>query len=549
MAGLDGTRPPQPTSEEARARAVDSIANSLPRLLLPVLGILMYQYVGPSRDNALRMAASEHIERGDARGAERLLRQAVEVDPTKAVNFAQLGVSLVAQSRRREAAHQFEQALLLQPDNVQAQKLLAVQQRVLAQKVPRGNAEAVSLLGKAAGLRPADGDAYSALGSAWAARGAKAEALGALKQAVTLSPASSEAHHNLGVLQLTTGMVEAARASFTQAAHLAGKPRSLASEVMRAVTLPRNNLEAVSRVRSALEAFESASPGQSDAAAALFVPVARTLLSGATQQLGGEGVTAVGGATGDVSQSLLPSGGGAGILEALRGRGYVVLDSALGTSTLSAMQRAAAELAPLMSTGRVGVPTARDSGEKPESRSDRVVRLSSSSQEWRQGLSTELDSAIQQLRGLLATELYAVLLEAIDPSHPPLWPREELQFACYDKNAFYGPHVDEEAKGAPAASVARAFTAIYYPNEASEDVWGSDAGNGGALRLWPAGSCEFLEASNPQLVIMSDPLPLVFGHSSETRRFLLWQTRPSRLLLWGTGSSSLHPRLGTRFLP
>ena len=56
----------------------------------------------------------------------------------------------------------------------------------------------------------------------------------------------------------------------------------------------------------------------------------------------------------------------------------------------------------------------------------------------------------------------------------------------------------EEAKaGTPAASVARAFTAIYYPNDAGEDVWGSDAGSGGALRLWPAGSCEFLEASNP----------------------------------------------------
>lgn len=500
MAARDG-RPSRPTSEEARARAIDSLANSLPRLLLPLLGILMYQYAGPARDDALRMSASEHVERGNARAAERLLRQAVEVAPTRAVNYAQLGVSLVAQRRRSEAAHQFEQALLLQPDNVQAQKLLAVQQRVLAQKVPRGNAEAVSLLSKATGLHPADGDAYSALGSAWAARGAKAEALGALKQAVALSPASSEAHHNLGVLQLTTGMVEAARASFTQAAHLAGSPRSLASEVMLAVTLPRNSHEAVSRVRSALEAFESASPAQSDDAAALYVPIARTLLNSAAQHFGDEGVTAVGGGVGDVSRSLTPSvgGGGEGILDALRSRGYVVLDGALGTSVLSALQRAATELAPLMSAGRVGVPTARDNGEKPESRSDRVVRLSSSSsRNWRQGLSTELDSAILQLRGLLSTELHAVLLEAIEPSHPPLWPREELQFACYDMGASYTPHVDEEAKaGSPAASVARAFTAIYYPNDASEDVWGSDAGSGGALRLWPAGSCEFLEASNP----------------------------------------------------
>ena len=514
----------------------------------------MYQYAGPARDDALRMSASEHVERGNARAAERLLRQAVEVAPTRAVNYAQLGVSLVAQRRRSEAAHQFEQALLLQPDNVQAQKLLAVQQRVLAQKVPRGNAEAVSLLGKATGLHPADGDAYSALGSAWAARGAKAEALGALKQAVALSPASSEAHHNLGVLQLTTGMVEAARASFTQAAHLAGSPRSLASEVMLAVTLPRNSHEAVSRVRSALEAFESASPAQSDDAAALYVPIARTLLNSAAQHFGDEGVTAVGGGVGDVSRSLTPSvgGGGEGILDALRSRGYVVLDGALGTSVLSALQRAATELAPLMSAGRVGVPTARDNGEKPESRSDRVVRLSSSSsRNWRQGLSTELDSAILQLRGLLSTELHAVLLEAIEPSHPPLWPREELQFACYDMGAS-ARRVDEEARaGSPAASVARAFTAIYYPNAVSEDVWGSD-GAAGARPCGPPGLVSSLKPQTPQLASrpIGDPLPLVFGRSSEAPLdFSLWQMRPSRLLRWGTGSSSLTPRLGTRFSP
>ena len=159
-----------------------------------------------------------------------------------------------------------------------------------------------------------------------------------------------------------------------------------------------------------------------------------------------------------------------------------------------------------MSVGLVGQPAREDRTQ----RSDRVVRLSATSSEWRKPLSSELDAAVQRLRAVLVTELHGILLDAQPPHAPPLWPREELQFACYSRGGHYAPHVDAESdagtRTAPG-TVGRLFTAIYYPNS-GEEVWGKQSGGGGALRLWPEGSYESVEVSavGDRLIVFSSTL-------------------------------------------
>ena len=99
-------------------------------------------------------------------------------------------------------------------------------------------------------------------------------------------------------------------------------------------------------------------------------------------------------------------------------------------------------------------------------------------------MTTELNEGLRTLRRRLLG-LHKVLLHALPPEQPPLWPREELQFACYDPGGFYAPHEDASPSASSSPSsrgVERVLTAIYYPNEGGESEW---EGKGGTLRLWP----------------------------------------------------------------
>ena len=83
----------------------------------------------------------------------------------------------------------------------------------------------------------------------------------------------------------------------------------------------------------------------------------------------------------------------------------------------------------------------------------------------------------------------------LPPEDPPIWPREEMQLACYSEGGSYAPHVDSESlkpqgmsNPGNEATVERIYTAIYYATEpASTAVWDDPPTSGGALRLWPAG--------------------------------------------------------------
>lgn len=500
---------------------MERFLQNLPYLALPILISLTLHFYGSSQDDVLCRSGTDKLEAGDSNGAERLYRQAVRINPANDRAYAQLGVSLVAQGRRREAAHEFRNALQVQPKNMQASKLLVVQHRMLGDQAAT-HAESVRLLQHALHADPRDATAYSSLARVWARVGASGEALEALEQAASLSPASSVVHFNHGVLQLSSGSLARAQASFEQAVEL--QPAFLAGHVMLALTKPRNDRGASRRLQQAVDAMgaERGDPGQAVAAVDdPYATLALTLLGQARRDS-------------KLDRGSDDGHGDAAMLQALASRGYVVVDGVLGNETWAGLQLAAAELAPLMSLGKVGRPTATNTGENTTSRRDRVVRLSSDpAAEWRRGLSAELLRAMGHLRGLLATELHAVLLEARDPTKPPLWPREELQYACYDEGAFYAPHVDEEegssagrgyssssdGSGASSASTAvatagrssdgavrRLYTAIYYPN-AGEEAWGS-GGMGGALRLWPEGSYASVEVQpvGDRLVVFSSAL-------------------------------------------
>ena len=120
-------------------------------------------------------------------------------------------------------------------------------------------------------------------------------------------------------------------------------------------------------------------------------------------------------------------------------------------------------------------------------------------------VSDELRGGLAALHGLFA-HVHAALLPAMPAEQPPPWPREPVQFACYEGGGSYAPHEDApreagEGGGAPsrmeraAASVARVATAIYYVGAGSTaeeqrkrgEAEGGVDGCGGELRLWPQG--------------------------------------------------------------
>lgn len=502
----------------------------------------------------------------------------------RGIIHTQLGVCLVSLQRRREAAENFEAALAADPSNVQARKLLAAQQRALGSEAIKpgtavgsgDQADARAILERAIATSPRDAANYASLARALHRENAPHAALQALETAVALQSdpiARASAQHNAGVLQLGLGRTRDAMASLQAAAR--AQPAHLPTQVLLRITRPLADARATGRLRGALTAATAAAgrgSGKSrvttttlSAAAAApaanegyYVTLAQTFLDAASASSSPHHPP-------PAPPELPPSAPppplgsppplGATLADALASRGYVVVDGVLGAAALAQLHRAPSELTAAFAPGSTGkatedgapravaveatgatvplghvasAPSAHAEHGHSPSRTDMVVRLPHGDSEALAKLSSPLRNGLDSLRGLLLGSVHPALLRVRPRRAPPLWPREELQLACYGEGSFYLPHEDEEgggeeveqtmgegggdvdgsisheedyddeaAEGAMGGaadsghigSLRRRYTAIYYVSEPGVR-WGDTETSGGALRIWPHGSYE-----------------------------------------------------------
>lgn len=225
---------PRPPLDELFARAVAH--HRAGRLERAAAGYDEVLQRAPRAAEAWSMRGVVELQRGRPVEAIRLLRRAIELDPTDAGHHLNLGNALRGAGRLAEAIEAYERALGLAPDMVQALNNLgnarrdrgelaeacAAYRRALAREpaffpaaanlaqvlarrheVPREEAlaaqdEALSLA-EAAGAQARDvANLHNARGNLLAAAGRASEAIESYRRAVALDDAFAEAHLNLG---------------------------------------------------------------------------------------------------------------------------------------------------------------------------------------------------------------------------------------------------------------------------------------------------------------------------------------------------------------
>lgn len=252
-----------------------------------------------------RWAWAEFLwKRGDLEGAERTLREAIEVEPRAVEARCSLGRLLAAQGRDDEARPLLEEAIDLAPLHSEARRELgrllsrsgeeaaAIEhwEAVLDQhpneeegvealvslliregRVDRAIARAEAI----ARVSPNHAKVQQALGTAYFARGEMERALGALTESTRLSPRDPLAWIHLAEAQLALGDGRAAASSMGRAARL--RPRALAVDLgLARLELAQKKAVPAERRLTALLAGTRAPKGR--AAAEAHALLARALL-------------------------------------------------------------------------------------------------------------------------------------------------------------------------------------------------------------------------------------------------------------------------------
>ena len=430
-----------------------------------------------------RAHATEFLAMGDHGAAERALRMALQLQPDDAASYSDLGRCLHALDRAAESMVAFEAAVRLSPGDSFARGATTRLGIHLAQEhlIRHNSAPARGLLRRVLAIDPREANAYTLLGRALELERDALGASAAHGLALQLAPDDTTLLTNGGLTHYRAGRLDEAAWCFERVVAL--KPASgLLALVMLALSRPRNDITTLAKLRDAFEASSDAAPDDE------LGGTARALLLSAppSEELG-----AMGNCT------------AAGLLARLAAKGYVVCDRVLGKTALSQLRRAAVEMRPRMRTheGAVGVhPDASDASGASSARRDVSTRLpaSDSRAAWHAALgsaaSDEVRNGTDALRALMHTHVHRLLLHALPAHRPPLWPKEQLQLACYERGGFYRRHPDTEhprdagddsAQGdaggtEEAAGAFREFTAIYYAND---EAWPLE--DGGGLQLWP----------------------------------------------------------------
>lgn len=175
-----------------------------------------------SRVVPLLTQASRLRKAGDLAGAERFLRQALQIDASHAVASHQLGELLLEQRRAPEALVAFNQAVRVRPDFA-----IAHADRALALAATSRPAEAESSLRTALTIDPRLARAWLDLGQLLLSLRRVNEAVGPLSRAITLAPTNAEAHLALANATSAGQCRTAALPHFRRAVDLARTPATL----------------------------------------------------------------------------------------------------------------------------------------------------------------------------------------------------------------------------------------------------------------------------------------------------------------------------------
>lgn len=453
-------------------------------LWLLVAIFVAYVLSGDSIDAHTR--AEGLIASGHFAAAAQALRAALTLQPANAASHTALGRCLAQLGQAHEAMAAFETAVHLDPRDDLARQgftrlaLHAAQTELLSHKA----SPAKVVLERVLATSPHQAHAYALLGRALELERSPRAALAAHSSAVRLAPDDAALHVNAALALYRAGRLGEAAESFERATAL--DPRgSLLAPTMLALSRPRADVHALDTLRRAIGMLGGT---QSEAMESdPLVGTARALVAATpVEELGDFG---------DCSA--------AGLLERLHANGYVVCDRVLGLAALAQLREAMGALRPRMQSHEEahGVHPIEGSYD-PSARRDRSTRLPASDARdaWRAslgpGASESVHAGTRALRTLLYRRLHALLLHALPAGQPPLWPKEELQLACYDVGGYYRRHADaahrrgvgeaaghgDEGAGGEEEgdATARRFTAIYYAND---PAW--PLGDGGGLQIWP----------------------------------------------------------------
>lgn len=195
---------------------------------------------------ALITLADERTKAGEHAAAHSLLRQAVDIAPSQALAWFELGMAAHRLSRRAEATSAFARAVALRPD------LSAARANLGLMMLEDGDAAAAARhLRQAVDLAPDNPNTRFLLGRAQRRLGQRAEAAAHLRQAMTLAPARAEYLAEWSGLLLDGGDWAAALAAADRAAILS--PGLYEAHAARAMAL-----EMADRKADALEAWDRA---------------------------------------------------------------------------------------------------------------------------------------------------------------------------------------------------------------------------------------------------------------------------------------------------
>jgi protein O-GlcNAc transferase len=165
----------------------------------------------------LLAAGLQHLLAGRLAEAEACYRRVLAAQPSHAVAYSNLGITLKDQGRLDEAVAAYRQAIGIKPDYALAHSNLGN-----ALKDQGKLDEAVAAFRQAIGIKPDYAVAHYNLGNALKGQGKLDEAVTAYRQAIGIKPDYAEAHSNLGIGLSRQGKLAEAVASYQRA--LALKP-------------------------------------------------------------------------------------------------------------------------------------------------------------------------------------------------------------------------------------------------------------------------------------------------------------------------------------
>jgi tetratricopeptide (TPR) repeat protein len=154
------------------------------------------------------------LDQGQRPEAAACFREVLRLRPS-AEAHNNLGLALAGQGQYDEAIAHYQQAVRLKPDFDQAHNNLGVALRHKGR-----NAEAEASCREAVRLRPSRAESHNNLGLALLELGRRDEAVASLREALRLKPDFAQAYNNLGIAQWRLGLFEEAEASYRQALQL-----------------------------------------------------------------------------------------------------------------------------------------------------------------------------------------------------------------------------------------------------------------------------------------------------------------------------------------